>query len=88
MADIIVPRRGELFTPNGEPTRRFYEFMESVAKQTNTSATIASSVSDNSALRAQLKALQQQVGSGNPLTWDETGFTWDSTKHSFDQTEA
>jgi len=88
MTELIAPRRGELFTPQGEPTRRFYEFMEALTKQTNTVATVASSVSDNSALRAQLKALQQQVGSGNALTWDETGFTWDSTKHSFDQTEA
>jgi hypothetical protein len=37
---------------------------------------------------AQLITLQQQLGSGDPLTWDETGFTWDSTKLSFDQTEA
>ena len=88
MADLIPPRRGEFLTSDGQPTRRFIEYLEALTKQTNTSATVASSVSDNSAIRAQLKALQQQVGSGNPLTWDETGFTWDTDKHSFDQDEA
>tara|TARA_R110000751_G_scaffold307641_1_gene430357 strand:- start:1674 stop:1940 length:267 start_codon:yes stop_codon:yes gene_type:complete len=88
MSDLIPPRRDEFLTRDGRPTQRFIEYLEALTRQTNTSATVASSVSDNSALRAQLKALQQQVGSGNPLTWDETGFTWDSTKHSFDQTEA
>ena len=88
MADIIPPKRCEFLTKVGQPTPRFIQYLEALTKQTNTSATVASSVSDNSAIRAQLKALQQQVGSGNPLTWDETGFTWDSTKHSFDQTEA
>ncbi len=88
MADIIPPRRGEFFTPGGIPTQRFMEYLEALTKQTNSTSAVASSVADNSAIRAQLKALQQQVGSGNPLTWDETGFTWDSTKHSFDQTEA
>ena len=88
MADLIAPRRDEFFTIDNKPTRRLIEFIEALTRQTNTVAAVASTVSDNSALRAQLKALQQQVGSGNPLTWDETGFTWDSTKHSFDQTEA
>lgn len=88
MANLIPPRRGEFLTKDGQPTQRFIEYLESLTRQTNTSAAAASTVSDNSALRAQLKALQQQVGSGNPLTWDETGFTWDSSKHSFDQAEA
>ena len=88
MATIIPPRRGDRFTQDGEPTRRLHEFLEALTKQTNetTESTIVGS--DNSGIRAELLALQQQVGSGNPLTWDETGFTWDSTKHSFDQTEA
>lgn len=42
----------------------------------------------NPSVQAQLADLQQRVGSGDPLTWDETGFSWDSTKLSFDQTEA
>ena len=88
MADLIAPRRDEFFSIDNKPTRRLIEFLELLTKETNTISTVASSVSDNSALRAQLKALQQQVGSGNPLTWDETGFTWDTDKHSFDQDEA
>ena len=88
MAELIPPRRGEFLTKEGQPTQRFIEYLEALTRQSNTASAVASTVSDNSAIRAQLKALQQQVGSGNPLTWDETGFTWDSTKHSFDQTEA
>ena len=38
--------------------------------------------------QAQLNEINARIGSGDPLTWDETGFTWDSTKLSFDQTEA
>ena len=37
---------------------------------------------------AILYDLRAQLGSGNPLTSDETGFTVDSTKLSVDQTEA
>ena len=88
MADLIAPRRDEFFTIDNKPTRRLIEFIEALTRITNTTADATSSVSDNSALRAQLKALQQQVGSGNPLTWDDTGFTWDTDRHSFDQTEA
>lgn len=88
MATIIPPRRGDRFTQDGEPTRRLHEFLEALASQTNETTESTIVASDNSGIRAELLALQQQVGSGNPLTWDETGFTWDSTKHSFDQTEA
>ena len=88
MADLIPPRRGEFLTKDGQPTQRFIEYLEALTRQSNTASAVTSTVSDNSALRAQLKALQQQVGSGNPLTWDETGFTWDSSKHSLDQAEA
>jgi len=88
MADLIPPRRGEFLTKDGQPTQRFIEYLEALTRQSNSASSATINVSNNSAIRAQLKALQQQVGSGNPLTWDETGFTWDSTKHSFDQTEA
>jgi hypothetical protein len=37
---------------------------------------------------AILYDLKQQLGSGNPLTSDETGFTVDTIKLSVDQTEA
>lgn len=85
---IIKPRRGEIFTKNGEPTQRFYTWIESLTDQSNTTESSTIESSDNSAIRAELLALQQQIGSGNPLTWDETGFTWDLTTHSFDQDEA
>lgn len=88
MATIIPPKRNEFFTKLGIPTNRFMTWIESLTTQTNetTESTIVSS--DNSSIRAELLVLQQQVGSGNPLTWDETGFTWDTDKHSFDQDEA
>ena len=88
MTDIIPPRRGELFTPGGEPTQRFYEFLESLTRQSNTTASTTIESSDNSGIRAELLALQQQVGSGDFLTSDETGFTVDTDKHSVDQDEA
>ena len=88
MADLIPPRRGEFLTKDGRPTQRFIEYLEALTRQSNSASSATINVSNNSAIRAQLKTLQQQVGSGNPLTWDETGFTWDSTKHSFDQAEA
>jgi hypothetical protein len=85
---IVKPRRGELFTRDGEPTQRFYAWIESLTDQTNETTESTIVASDNSGIRAELLALQQQVGSGNPLTWDETGFSWDTDKHSFDQDEA
>ena len=84
----IKPKRGELFTIKGEPTKRFYAWIESLTDQSNATESTTIESSDNSSIRAELLALQQQVGSGNPLTWDETGFTWDTDKHSFDQDEA
>jgi len=40
------------------------------------------------ALGAQLKDLQDQVGSGEPLTVDTTSWTVDTTKFWADETEA
>ena len=37
---------------------------------------------------SEITALQLQIGSGNPLTSDETGFTVDSTRLTVDMTEA
>ena len=85
MADTIPPRRDEpLFDVNGNPTLRFSEFLESLSNSVNSAdrSTTAETVIANSF------ALKTQIGSGDPLTWDETGFTWDSDKLSFDQTEA
>ena len=37
---------------------------------------------------ARINNIQRQIGSGNPLTSDETGFTVDTTNLTVDQTEA
>jgi hypothetical protein len=42
----------------------------------------------HSPLSAALDDINERLGSGDPLTWDETGFSWDSTNLTFDQTEA
>jgi len=49
---------------------------------------VSSEVGSDPRTTALLSTLQAQLGSGNPLTWDETGFTWDSDRLSFDQDEA
>jgi hypothetical protein len=36
-------------------------------------------------MAAQQKSLQDQVGSGDILSWDETGFTFDTDKIYFDR---
>jgi len=88
MAELIPPRRDEFLTKDGVPTQRFAVYLESLTSKTNSTVTETSINTDGSAARAQLLALQQQVGSGDFLTWDETGFTWDSDKLTFDQDEA
>ena len=88
MAELIPPRRDEFLTKDGVPTQRFAVYLESLTSKTNTTTSAVSINADGSAARAQLLALQEQVGSGNFLTWDETGFTWDSDKLTFDQDEA
>ena len=37
MADLIPPKRGEFFTPNGIPTQRFITWIENLTTQTNES---------------------------------------------------
>lgn len=88
MADIIPPRRGEFLTAEGVATNRFNEYLERITSQSNETASLSIGNSDNSLIRAASLSLRQQIGSANPLTWDETGFTWDTDKHSFDQTES
>lgn len=84
---VIIPPRNDIFTPDGVPTLRFYEFLRDLSNQSNSAQVAIDSTTENSAL-ALIFDLRQQVGSGEPLTWDETGFTWDLTTLSFDQTEA
>jgi len=41
----------------------------------------------NASTQARLTELEQRLGSGDPFTWDETGFSFDSTNITFDRTE-
>ena len=88
MAELIPPRRSEFLTRSGVPTQRFAEYLEALTTKTNSNVTSINVTSDNSTVRAQLLALQEQIGSGNFLTSDDTGFTADSTKLTVDMTEA
>lgn len=88
MANLIPPRRNEFLTRNGVPTQRFAEYLEALTNKTNTTTAAVSINSDGSAARAQLFALQQQVGSSDFLTSDETGFTVDTDKLTVDMDEA
>ena len=89
MAELIPPRRNEFLTKEGVPTQRFAEYLESLTAKTNSSVTtIISTTTNNAAVRAQLLALHEQVGSGDFLTSDDTGFTTDSIKLTVDMTEA
>jgi hypothetical protein len=89
MAELIPPRRGDILTNSGVPTLRHSEFLEQLTSKTNsTVTTIVTASTNNSAVRAQMLSLQEQVGSGDFLTWDDDGFTWDSDQFTFDQDEA
>lgn len=87
MADIIPPRRDEVLTPGGNPTRRFSEYLESITGSVNTATGEISSLTLENVL-SLVNALENRLGSGDALTSDETGFTVDSDKLSVDMTEA
>jgi hypothetical protein len=38
------------------------------------------------AVQAQINVINERLGSGDPLTWDDTGFTWDNTHLTWDRT--
>ena len=86
MAELIPPRRDELLTSEGVPTLRFSEYLEGLARQTNSNSSDLS-LNDNAAL-ALFFALENRIGSGDFLTSDETGFTVDSDLLSVDMDEA
>jgi hypothetical protein len=88
MSNLIPPRRGEFLTAKGEPTLRFINWIESLTTQTNTTTIVTNTITNSSSVRAQLFALQEQMGSGDFLTWDDEGFSWDSDKFTFDMDEA
>lgn len=68
------------------PTRQFQQFLDEIDQ--NVALTISLSSEESNINSAYLAKLQAQIGSGDALTWDDTGFTWDSTQQSFDMTEA
>lgn len=89
---IITPRRREdFFDSAGNPTIRFIRWIELVSGQTNSSTLSIENNTDTLAsdnnLNAQVLRLQAQIGSGQPLTIDTTGFTVDTTKQTTDRTE-
>jgi hypothetical protein len=90
MANIIPPRRNELLTKDGMPTRRFIEYLEQLTITTNSSTDqiIQSPASDGPINRAKLAALENRIGSGNFLTSDETGFSVDNNKFTVDMDES
>jgi hypothetical protein len=88
MADLIPPRRSDILTNSGIPTLRHAEFLESLVTKTNNNVDSVGANTNGSSVRAQLLTLQEQVGSGNFLTSDDTGFTVDSIKFTTDMTEA
>ena len=88
MSNLIPPRRGEFLTSKGEPTLRFINWIESLTTQTNTTTIVTNTITNSSSVRAQLFALQEQMGSGDFLTSDDTGFTVDTIKLTVDMSEA
>lgn len=88
MADkIIPPRRGEILSNKGVGTTRLMDYLERTANQVN-DATDAVDASIIQNLSSAVFALQEQIGSDQPLTWDCDSLTWDSTEFSFDMDEA
>lgn len=86
--DLEPPLRGEpLFDDQGNITIRFAEFLSRLSVEVNTVISTSDDVFSLN-LGGKLAALQEQIGSGDPLTCDETGFTVDSTRLTVDQTEA
>jgi hypothetical protein len=88
MSNLIPPRRGEFFSNKGQPTLRTENWIEELTTQTNTTTIVTNTITNSSSVRAQLFALQEQMGSGDFLTWDDEGFSWDSDKFTFDMDEA
>ena len=87
MVDIIPPRRDEVLTPEGSPTKRFSEYLENIASTVNTTSTGLNSISLENVL-SLVNALENRLGSGDALTSDEEGFTVDSDRLSADMDEA
>lgn len=90
-SDLEPPLRGEpILDEFGNFTIRYTEFFSRTAVRINDLADTGNpgNVSNSTVFGAQLIELQQRIGSGNPLTSDETGFTVDLDTLSVDMTEA
>jgi hypothetical protein len=56
------------------------------AEASDSTTTIVNSTP--SSQNAAIDDINERIGSGDALTWDETGFSWDNTNLTFDQTAA
>ena len=86
--DLFAPLRGEpLFDALGNPTIRFAEFLDRLGVEVNQliSATNDASLID---LTGKIAEIQVQLGSGDALSSDDTGFTVDSGIFTVDMAEA
>jgi hypothetical protein len=81
----VAPRRDEpIVDASGKITQRFAQFLEGINRLVTDDSTAVPDEINNSVSFT----LQTQIGSGDPLTSDETGFTVDSTALSVDMTES
>ena len=93
-SDLEPPLRGEpILDEFGNFTIRYTEFFSRTSVLVNNlvdngSITNPVNAANSAIFGAQLIELQQRIGSGNPLTSDETGFTVDLDTLSVDMTEA
>lgn len=89
MASPIIPprRREEFFNDDGTFTLRALRFFEDLTSNTNVNTQDIENDSGIGALNALVLRLQEQIGSGKPLTIDTTGFTVDTALQFADQTE-
>lgn len=86
---IIVPRRYEdFFSPDGTFTLRALRFFESLTDVTNGNTDDLDDLIPSAVLTGEVLRLSQQVGSGQKVTIDTTGFTVDTTFQTTDRTEA
>lgn len=90
-SDLEPPLRGEpILDEFGNFTLRYTEFFSRTSVLVNglVDRGNPANLSNSTVFGAQLIELQQRIGSGNPLTSDETGFTVDLDTLSVDMTEA
>lgn len=75
--------------PQAFPTRQFQEFLDDLGDVADdTTLNVVEPPRVDSLSIALVAKLQKQIGSGNFLTSDETGFTVDSDRLSADMDEA